>query len=129
MKKQNHESRYNEQEDKTASSQDSMLLLARLAGVGNFIKPMQDIIFHGAQPEAPAFEKSEKSWRDHNYCKRYWRRAAWLISWSPICILWRTMHSWPWNHIHNLEIVHKKRNYNGCHITLSGIVALLVVQI
>jgi hypothetical protein len=98
------------------------MLLGRLAGVGNFIKPMQDIVFDGAQPEAPAFEKSEKSWRDHNYCKWHWPGAAWLISWSPICILWRTVHSRPWNHIDNLEIIHKKRNYNDCHIMPSGIV-------
>jgi hypothetical protein len=106
-----------------ASSHDKMLL-GRLAGVGNFIKPMQDIVFHGAQPEAQAFEKSEKSWRDHNYCKWHWPGAAWLISWSPICILWRTVHSRPWNHIDNLEIIYKKRNYNDCHIMPSGIVAL-----
>jgi hypothetical protein len=125
----NHESRHNELKDKTASSQEGSMLLGRLAVLGNFIKPMQDIIFHGAQPEAPAFEKSEKSWRDHNYCKWHWPGAAWLISWSPICILWWTVHSRPWNHIHNLEIIHKKRNYNGCHIMLSGIVAFLKVRI
>lgn len=85
---------------------------------------MQDIVFHGAQPEAPAFEKSEKSWRDHNYCKWHWPGAAWLISWSPICILWRTVHSRPWNHIDNLEIIYKKRNYDDCHIMPSGIVVL-----
>jgi hypothetical protein len=48
MKKKHESRRYNEQEDKTASSQDSMLP-GRLASVGNFIKPMQDITFHGAQ--------------------------------------------------------------------------------
>ena len=89
---------------------------------------MQDIIFDGTQPGALAFEKSEKSWRDHNYCKWHWPGAAWLISWSPICILWWTVHSRSWNHIHNLEIVHKMQNYNGCHTRLSGIVAAFKVK-
>jgi hypothetical protein len=34
------------------------------------------------------------------------------------------VHSRPWNHIDNLEIIYKKRNYNDCHIMPSGIVAL-----
>lgn len=101
------------------------ILLGRLADVGNFIKPMHDITLIGEQPEAPAFEKPEKSWRDHNYCKRHWRSAAWLISWSPVCVLWRTVHSWPWNHIHILEIVHKRQNYNVAILGCKGLLRRL----
>jgi hypothetical protein len=95
------------------------MLLEGLAALGNFIKRIQDIIFRGAQPEPSAFEKSEKSRRDHNYCKWHWPGAARLISWSPICILRWTMHSRPRNHFGTLEIVHKKPNYIGCSIMRS----------
>ena len=65
------------------------MLHRRLGSVGNFIKPMPDIIFVGAHPEAPASEKSEKSWRDHNYCKRH-RPGMFLgvqfVSYGGLCI-------------------------------------------
>jgi hypothetical protein len=95
------------------------MLLGGLAALGNFIKRIQDIVFRGAQPEPSAFEKPEKSRRDHNYCKWHWPGAARLISWSPICILRWTMHSRPRNHLGTLEIVHKEPNYIGCYITQS----------
>jgi hypothetical protein len=85
------------------------MLHRRLGSVGNFIKPMPDIIFVGAHPEAPASEKSEKSWRDHNYCKRHRPGTAWHVSWSTVCILWRTVYRRSWNHIHSLEIVNKRQ--------------------
>jgi hypothetical protein len=104
------------------------MLLGRLTRLGNFIKPVQDTNFHGPQSEAPAFEKSEKSWRDHNYCKRHRLGAAWLFSWSAVCILWRPMHSWTWNHIRSLEIVDKKRNHNGCHFHCSGTTIIVTLK-
>lgn len=96
---------------KSKRPQASISMLHRRLGsvVGNFIKPMPDIIFVGAHPKAPASEKSEKSWRDHNYCKRHRPGTAWHVSWSTICILWRTVYRRPWNHIHSLEIVNKRQ--------------------
>ena len=85
------------------------MLHRRLGSVGNFIKPMPDIIFVGAHPEAPASEKSEKSWRDHNNCKRHRPGTAWHVSWSTVCILWRTVYRRSWNYIHSLEIVNKRQ--------------------
>lgn len=85
------------------------MLHRRLGSVGNFIKPMSDIIFVGTHPEAPASEKSEKSWRDHNYCKWHRPGTAWHVSWSTVCILWRTVYRRSWNHIHSLEIVNKRQ--------------------
>src|SRR5215212_5919409 len=80
------------------------ILRRRLNGVGNFIKPIPAIPFIGPQPEAPDFEKPEKSWRGYNHCKRHWRGAARHISWSPVRILRWTLHSRPWNYINSLEI-------------------------
>jgi hypothetical protein len=80
------------------------ILRRRLDVVGNFIKPILAIPFIGPQPEAPAFEKPEKSWRGYNRCKRHWPGVARHISWSPVRILRRTLHSRPWNHIDSLEI-------------------------
>ena len=80
------------------------ILRIRLEWVGNFIKPIPAIPFIGSQPETPAFEKPEKSWRGHNRCERHWRGAARHISWSPVCILWWTLHSRPRNYIDGLEI-------------------------
>ena len=85
------------------------MLHRRLGSVGNFIKPMPDIIFVVAHPEALASEKSEKSWRDPNYCKRHRPGTAWHVSWSTVCILWRTVYRRSWNRIHSLEIVNKRQ--------------------
>jgi hypothetical protein len=80
------------------------MLRIRLGRVGNFIKPIPAIPFIGPQPQAPAFEKPEKSWRGYNRCMRHWRGAARHICWSPVCILRWTLHSRPRNYIDGLEI-------------------------
>ena len=122
----NQKNRDNGQQQKTSSS---LVFYLEVGGLGNFIKRIQNIIFHGASSESQAFKKPEKSWRSYNNCKRHWPGPAWLISWCPICILWRTMHSRPWSRLHIMEVVHKNRNYNGCHIMLYEIlVAMLNIQ-
>ena len=88
-------------------------MIWRLNITGNFIKPTQGILFCGTQAEASGFKKSEKGWRDDNYFKRYWLGSAWLVSWSAICVIWRTLHNRPWNRIGILAITRKKRNDNA----------------
>jgi hypothetical protein len=83
--------------------------------VGNFIKPKPSIHFIGADPEAAPSEKPEKDRRGHNDCKRHRPGLARLISWCPVCVLWRTVYSRTWRCIHFLEIMLHNRQNNDTH--------------